>query len=34
VIGTDRKVLGVINSELDMTGHADKALKVLRSAPR
>lgn len=34
VIGTDRKVLGVINSELDMTGHADKALKVLRSALR
>ncbi len=31
VIGTDRKILGVINSELDMTGHADKALSILRS---
>ncbi len=32
VIGTDRKILGVINSELDMTGHADKALAILRAA--
>jgi peroxiredoxin Q/BCP len=32
VIGTDRKILGVIKSELDMTGHADKALEVLRAA--
>ncbi len=31
VIGTDRKILGVINSELDMSGHADKALEILRS---
>ncbi len=31
VIGTDREILGVINSELDMTGHADKALSILRS---
>lgn len=30
VIGTDRRVLGVINSELDMSGHADKALEILR----
>ena len=31
VIGTDQKILGVIQSELDMTGHADKALSLLRS---
>jgi peroxiredoxin Q/BCP len=31
VIGTDRKILGVINSELDMSGHADKGLSILRS---
>lgn len=30
VIGTDRKVLGVIRSELDMDGHADQALAILR----
>ena len=30
VIGTDRKILGVINSELNMTGHADQALDILR----
>ena len=30
VIGTDRKVLGVIRSELDMDGHADQALSILR----
>lgn len=31
VIGTNRKILGVINSELDMSGHAAKALAILRS---
>lgn len=31
VIDTDRKVLGVVTSELDMTGHADKALDILRA---
>ena len=31
VIGTDRRVLGVVNSELDMNGHADKALAILRA---
>ncbi len=31
VIDTDRKVLAVINSELHMTEHADKALEVLRA---
>jgi len=30
VIGADRKILGVVNSELDMSGHADKALSILR----
>lgn len=30
VIGTDRRVLGVIRSELDMDGHADQALAILR----
>ena len=30
VIGTDRTVLEVISSELNMDTHADKALKVLR----
>jgi peroxiredoxin Q/BCP len=30
VIGTDRKVLGIVQSELDMTGHADQALEILR----
>lgn len=34
VIGTDRKILGVIQSELDMTGHADEALEILRSQSR
>jgi len=32
VIGTDRRVLDVISSELSMTTHADKALEVLRQA--
>ena len=32
VIGQDRTVLGVINSELSMNSHADKALEVLASA--
>ena len=32
VIGTDRKVLGVIRSELDMDGHADQALSILRGS--
>ena len=32
VIGTDRKVLGVIQSELDMDGHADQALSILRGS--
>ena len=31
VIDTDRKVLDVISSELNMNTHADKALTVLRS---
>ncbi|HXQ59232.1 MAG TPA: peroxiredoxin [Acidimicrobiales bacterium] len=30
VIGTDRKVIGVIKSELSMQKHADRALEVLR----
>lgn len=30
VIGTDRRVLDVIKSELNFTAHADRALKVLR----
>ncbi len=30
VIDTDRTLLGVVNSELDMTGHADQALAILR----
>ena len=30
VIGSDRRLLGSIHSELDMNGHADKALKILR----
>ncbi|ALG06154.1 peroxiredoxin [Kibdelosporangium phytohabitans] len=29
VIGTDRKILAVIRSELDMNGHADRALETL-----
>jgi hypothetical protein len=32
VIDTDRKVLAVIRSETDMTGHADAALDALRAA--
>ena len=32
VIGTDRKVLGVIQSEMDMDGHADQALGILRGS--
>jgi len=31
VIGTDRKVLEVISSELSMESHADKALQTLRA---
>jgi len=31
VIGTDRTIRGVVNSELDMQGHANKALAILRS---
>ncbi len=31
VIGRDRTILGVVNSELDMNGHADKALAILRA---
>ena len=30
VIDTDRTLLGAIHSELDMTGHADQALEILR----
>ncbi|WP_328608219.1 peroxiredoxin [Amycolatopsis sp. NBC_00345] len=30
VIGTDRRVLDVIKSELNFTAHADRALKLLR----
>lgn len=30
VIDTDRTLLGVVNSEIDMTGHADRALTILR----
>jgi peroxiredoxin Q/BCP len=32
VIGTDRKVLGVVTSEVSMRAHADRALEILRSA--
>jgi len=31
VIGTDRKILDVINSEISMASHADKALELLKS---
>ena len=31
VIGTDRRILGIVKSELNMQGHADKALEILRS---
>ena len=30
VIGADRRLLGVVSSELDMNGHADGALAILR----
>jgi peroxiredoxin Q/BCP len=32
VIDTDRKVLGVVSSELNMNVHADRALEILRAA--
>jgi peroxiredoxin Q/BCP len=31
VIGTDRRVLGVIDSQVNMNVHADRALDILRS---
>ena len=31
VIGTDRKILAAIHSELDMNSHADRALQTLRT---
>ena len=31
VIGTDQRILGIVKSELNMQGHADKALEILRS---
>ena len=31
VIGTDRRVLAAISSEMNMDGHADEALDVLRA---
>ncbi|MGA2519808.1 MAG: peroxiredoxin [Acidimicrobiales bacterium] len=31
VIDTDRHVLAVVNSEVNMNGHADRALEVLRA---
>jgi len=34
VIDTDRTVLAVIKSEIDMTGHADQALELLRNRPQ
>jgi thioredoxin-dependent peroxiredoxin len=34
VIGTDRRVLEVIHSEVSMDAHADRALEVLRTLPR
>jgi len=33
VIDTDRRVLAVINSEVNMNGHADRALEALRRRP-
>ncbi len=33
VIDTDRTVLAVVNSELNMDAHADEALRVLRARP-
>ncbi len=32
VIGSDRRVLGVVSSELDMNKHADEALAILRAS--
>ena len=32
VVGTDRRILEVINGEINMTAHADRALAVLRSS--
>jgi thioredoxin-dependent peroxiredoxin len=32
VIGTDRRVLGVVRSEIRMDDHADKALAILRGS--
>jgi peroxiredoxin Q/BCP len=34
VIGTDRRVIEVIHSELSMTDHADRALQALRAGGR
>lgn len=34
VIGTDRRILAVIRSEVNMNGHADEALAILREAGR
>ena len=31
VIGTDQRILGIVTSEFNMHGHADKALEILRS---
>jgi peroxiredoxin Q/BCP len=31
VIGTDRRVIGVVRSEVHMDEHADRALEILRS---
>ena len=31
VIGTDRRIQGVVTSEFNMQGHAEKALDILRS---
>jgi peroxiredoxin Q/BCP len=33
VIDTDRRVLGIVRSELQMNSHADKALAALRARP-
>jgi peroxiredoxin Q/BCP len=30
VVGSDRRLLGAVHSELDMNEHADKALQILR----
>jgi peroxiredoxin Q/BCP len=32
VIGTDRRVLGVVRSEVRMDAHADRALEIVRAA--